>query len=116
MEWDEKCIYNYLKLIDKISNALELPNIRKYTTYIDDPDLFKYLSELGYTRLIYHGATNYLYISYEMFSNNIDDIFIDPDSVDAERYYAVEDILKGIPIEEILNMTDEEFELVLRLN
>lgn len=115
-------VKNYIKLLDKISNTLELPLIRKYVVNKGRhslKDSIEYLSELGYEETsLLRGiqATVPDYISLYSFVQGHIDVFIGSVSENVLIYDDILETFDNSNIEELLNMSDEEFELLVRLN
>lgn len=115
MEYNKK----YIKLIDKISKALGLPLIRDFISWFEgNEDIENYLFELGYTEVYSVTRKNdYLFIPY-LFIPNPDHITvkISDTSKNYEIYNNAILKIENVDIDELLNISDEELELLIRLN
>lgn len=107
-------IKNYIKLINRTANILSLPIISKYITPMERLPID--FSELGLEYvpdIIDDEDKDYFYIAPS--SPHIYDIFVSYYSLNKENYDIIEDLLKYIPVEELLNMSDDELELLIKL-
>lgn len=104
---------NYLKLIDRIFNALGLPLVRRYITFESFSQVGSAmicLSKLGYKRInLSIENIDYLYLSSNLTIN------VGTSSINRDKYDDIEYKLRNMSVEDCLNLSDEEFELLIRL-
>lgn len=109
-------ILDQLKIIDRITNVLNKPSIRKIRTFITDPKYDKAyttiindLRLLGY-ELAEFGRFDCIFLTVENGAS------ISARSENYKIYKKAEDVISDIPIDELLSMSDEELELYIRMN
>lgn len=108
-------IKNFIKTVDRISKVLGLPVIRRYMWYAysdRDTALLEYLDSCGYTEIEFEYfilETDYLYMDSQYCR-------ISSRSTNYQEYDRAIRILKNMSPEEYHNMSDEELELLLKLN
>lgn len=113
-------ITNYVKLLDRISNVLGLPNIRRYKRSIPlteyERNTCNHLSDLGFSLEREYTLTTYDYLYISNPGRNIVSITISMTSKNVELYKDILEKIDSIPTSDLLSMDNEELELILRLN
>lgn len=104
-------VKNFVNLVDRISKILSLPTIRMYDTYFNSP--YGGLDDLGFKEIeIWTPFQEYLYVS----DDDLYPITVGGVSDNSILYRRCLNNLENIDITELLNMTDDEFKLLIRLN
>lgn len=117
----EKC----LKLIDRFSNLMGFPVIRKFLSYspmfaVDTTEtVIRYLYKVGYERIKNTSEEDAILVSPFLHRPNFNNLFISSQHSAHCRDVFYSNAVKAvryIPIDELLNMSDDELLLLIKLN